>query len=79
MIAVFHPKFHHRSSLICKLFEYFGHSGKQINRGLSSQVGQRQLGAGGIRAMQPLQKRLCGRHDYGRPVDHVQHGVLPNC
>ena len=27
--------------------------GKQINRGLSSQVGQRQLGAGGIRAMQP--------------------------
>ena len=35
--------------------------GKQINRGLSSQVGQRQLGVGGIRAMQPLQKRLC-RH-----------------
>ena len=26
MIAVFHTKFHHRSFLIFKLFEYFGHS-----------------------------------------------------
>ena len=53
--------------------------GTQINRGLSSQLGQRQLGAGGIGTMQPLQKRLCGHHDYGRPVDHVRHGVLPIC
>jgi hypothetical protein len=27
MIAVFHAKFHHRSFLIFKLFEYFDHSG----------------------------------------------------
>jgi hypothetical protein len=27
MIAVFHAKFHHRSLLIFKLFEYFDHSG----------------------------------------------------
>jgi hypothetical protein len=30
MIAVFHAKFHHRSFLIFKLFEYFGHSGKRV-------------------------------------------------
>jgi hypothetical protein len=31
MIAVFHAKFHHRSFLIFKLFEYFDHSGVRWN------------------------------------------------
>jgi hypothetical protein len=30
MIAVFHAKFHHRSFLIFKLFEYFDHSGTEV-------------------------------------------------
>jgi hypothetical protein len=29
MIAAFHAKFHHRSFLILKLFEYFDHSGSK--------------------------------------------------
>jgi hypothetical protein len=32
MIAVFHAKFHHRSFLIFKLFEYFDHSGARLGR-----------------------------------------------
>src|SRR5215813_506534 len=53
--------------------------GKQINRGLSSQVGQRQLGAAGIRAMQPFHKRVCGNHVHLREVEHVHAPLLPVC